>query len=398
MSRTAKEIQGRGREIIGGRDRRGTKDLYHENPEIAKIALQSPYVFEEERPKNHSSETERGIRFNQFTGALYIPSLRPGKSSLADRVVRKRTEGKGEESIRWAPYNSIEALMRATIYASHNYRPGGQYRVNAERFMGHVDELIERFDRGEISRENIDEVLLETIDVFDHVGFGNPQRENKKDATRQAIKALDQDSLGRFPNKLISQTRLASAWVKGLHEFLRGSHVVGKYEQYFDALASERLTERLAVAEVIGVAEKAIDTDGAKLRKVVAELKDVTTEAFRVDLIKAAPYRVPALIFNVGLFGFDADNIGLDRNDPQTFIDRMMAATNHNSTTLLKEPREWGTVETVFDLGTLDPRERVQAVHDRIHKYLPALQIAFEEGGDWTKSVSGKLQEILAIV
>src|SRR3990167_1652454 len=114
MTRTAKEIQGQGKDIIDRRVQKGVKDLFHENPKVAHVALQSPYLFEEERPQGHASGTERGIRFNQFTGALYIPSLRPGKSSQADVPVRVRSEGQGAESIRWAQYHSLEALMRAT--------------------------------------------------------------------------------------------------------------------------------------------------------------------------------------------------------------------------------------------------------------------------------------------
>lgn len=385
MPRLAERLRQDAEQIATDRIRKKPHKLYYENPEKAATLKIHPFLFAADQEA--ARFTGQGIQFNRWNGKIIIPSRREGMSSMADskKPIYTDPRGVGIQSLRLAEVNTIEEAMRETIHTSHRYRPDGQTKTNIDTFMGYVSALEQGIVKGEITKENLPDVLNYTLALFESIQFGRPTKDSKKLARKKTLNALSLDNLGRF-NKSRSESMLISAFIIGFQEFLASEKILYKYDRYFDALAAERLHERMAIQIVMRRVDEIFKHTGNNevLKALVFDLEDSVRTFFNVDSIKVAPYRIPALTFAFGVFGIETNIVGLDRTaDPEEYIQNMLTPIGHNANQFIREIIKNGSIKSIFDIRTLNATKQKKAIEERLQKYLEPVWDVYDQAADW---------------
>ncbi len=390
MTRTSEHLRRRAPDILKAQELRGPARFFWENPEVAERVKNYPFLFilDEDSRKLPG----QGIQVNPWTGTIILPSWREGRSGLArdTEPFHVNPKGKGDVSVRLAEYGSVEQAMRGTIHASEHSRPGGEGKLNAERFMEFAKDLERQFLNGEITRENLYRALNETKALLGETGFGTrAQKPTKRRAGSKVQSAAGPDSLGRI-NPERSSVMLASAYRDGLHEFLTASMVVDKYDKLFNALATQRMYERMATEFALDDVRDLTSYTGdchSVFRAKIQDLKETLTEFFRVDTIRTAPYRVPALLMTVGVFGFDQNPIAYagTRRLPD-IISLMVKKAEYDGGEFVSRLQDAGSIEDMLDDQLLEPRQARDLIQDRVEKESATLRYIYELASDWTYS------------
>ncbi len=242
--------------------------------------------------------------------------------------------------------------------------------------------------------ENLPLVIEQTLHMLEVTGYLNPIKLNKTKVAPQLLEALGPDSRGRFPNKLISQTRLASVWVKVRHEQISANKVTEKYEGYFPRFYEERLKERLAVREVGNAAWEVGNQVGKPaFADAVFRLKKSVRDRFGADRIRVAPYRVPSLLFAAGLFGPTPQVLRYESGREP--IDWFIAQLQEIQSQGVDWPDSRIFADRPVDEILADPfmsgEEKSAMIIERIDRYLPPLLESYKQGKNWRQRSNGEI-------
>ncbi len=381
-------------QIIHGRDLRGAAAYKRENPELAQMVEMQPFLFLDEEIAGERQTG--GVRFHRFAGILYLPSWIHKKAKNDEREVpfSTRPKGEGDMYLRWGSRQNIEGAIRSTIHVVDQYIPTGPVQQKAETLLEYLDELGDRFEEGHITRENLPFFIDQALNMLESTGYLNPIKLNKTKVAPQLLEALSPDSRGRFPNKLIAQTRLASVWVKVRHEQISANKVTMKYERYFPKLYEERLRERLAVHEVRDAAREVQKQVGQRaFATSVLRLRRSIRNQFGADRIRVAPYRIPSLLFAAGLFGATSRVLRYDsgREPMEWFTAQLQEIQSEgtdwpDSRILTDQP-----IDEVLADPSLSEDEKSEIILERVDRYLPALIQSYEQGRNWRLRANGEI-------
>lgn len=384
-------------EVIAGRDRRAGKNWRPENPAFHAFVMKQPFLFVEE--ETQGERQLQGIRFNLRRGSIYMPTWIHKATTGEETEVPFKTkkDGEGEMYLRWRAHNSIEAATRSTIHISRDYGPGGRVRQQTEDLFEFLDELGERFEQRAITREDLPGVVEETLLKLEETGFLKVIKHNKVKARKQLLETLAPDSLGRFPNLLIILTKLASTGIRVRHEQQSASKVTKKYEKWFDMLYEQRLYERLGVGKVLNRArnlrrEFARRTDHSKFKNLVFRMRESTRDNFRADTIRTAPYRVPSLLFSIGLFGVNTGWLRYEGLEPvEEFVKKLIKTLPKDERAKYEDIFTQRPIDEIIRDPDIPVFERERQVIERVETYYTPLRRAYEEGRNWRQRSNGEM-------
>jgi len=256
-------------------------------------------------------ENNNKIKFDPFTGELYIATYRHNLKKEAspqmpvENIIYTQPHRKPVETIfkRWSRYLNIESAIRRTEHVLDNYEKSGKRVKDTQGIVSLTKNLLAKFESGEVNNENIEEIARETSDRLALLGFDKAEKPIKQRLAQQITFATGKDTLGRI-NPLISTTRLASAWLKAIQELLAAKRIREKFSETATGLLSERSLERLYLNQAAKSMQEIMDsqeTDDLKLK--INFLKDFSLSYLTPEKIKAAPYRRTALLSRYSLFG-----------------------------------------------------------------------------------------------
>lgn len=385
--------------VIEGRDKRGAKNWRPENSTVNAFVTTQPFLFVEEELRGERQL--RGIRFQLYNGTIYMPSWIHKTTTGKETEVPFKTnlKGEGEMYLRWKKQSNIEAATRSTVHISRDYGPGGIIRQNAEKLLEFLDDLSDRFESKAVKRENLPEVIEETLSKLEETGFLKVIKYNKVKLRNQLLETLGPDSLDRFPNLLIILTKLASNSIRVRHEEHSASKVTIKYDRWFDMLYEKRLYERHGISRVLRSARElrrqyAGRTNHTEFRKLVFKLKELSSD-LRFDTICTAPYRVPSLLFTIGLFGTDEQRLRYEGNESvDKFVSKLIRTLPRSERKKHKKILKQRPIDEIIRDHDLSSFEKQRQITERLEIYYTPLLRAFKDGRNWRVRTSG---EILAV-
>jgi hypothetical protein len=252
------------------------------------------------------------VRFFHRTGEIFIPSypereIKPHEVDPAKYHVVKSTGAKPTKVIyqKWARYRDIETAIRAASHIYEKHESGsGEVAENTRRLLDFSQYLLDVVRVDSPTLERLGELTTEVETRLMELGFARAIKPVKKRLAEQLIVGSGVDSMGRI-NKLISRTRIASAWLKIVEEIVFNMRVEDKYSRLEFALGNERSLERFYLKQTLGWSEKLIEApeDDPEFTIKYRHLRSFSHRYLDSTHIKAAPYRVPSLVFTKYLFG-----------------------------------------------------------------------------------------------
>lgn len=280
----------KGQKSLASRMQNELAIIEHENPQNSVKIERFPTLI---------SDDEKRVRFNPFTGVIYIASFREGQplptSEGSIKVINKR----------YSSYPDIETAIRGVGHIiDKNKRVDGQEVENTKKVVVLMRNLISDFRSGKINKDNIGDFADKTAKTIEEAGLLGADKNIKQQLKDQLSLATQPDRLGRF-NPLISRTRLASAFLKTTRELLFAKLVREKYSYFYAKLSSERDMERFYLEQAV----KSIDDilgQGLKNKEYESylwALVEYGKRYFTPEEIKVNPYRGSALAVNALLSG-----------------------------------------------------------------------------------------------
>lgn len=263
------------------------------------------------------SPHEPRVRFDPFTGEIYISSWRHKKSRNDETIHldqgtiqlgQRGKKPKGTLYLRWNRYPDIQTAVRGVGHIIERYGKDGGDRVEgAKAAIGLVMEALPRFREERITEKELKEMTEKAEEVLAQAGFLDAQTPNRQRLTIQILAAFRKDSTGRV-NPLISRTRLSSAWLKLIKELLFAGIAREKYGRILTVLLAEDEAERFS----IGSARQAFrdlltSRNEMSLNQAIAVARAVSRELLTPEVVKVAPYRRTALICSAFLFGVETE-------------------------------------------------------------------------------------------
>lgn len=315
-----------------------------------KMAAEKPDVEEENESKsnfvNRFPDLTVGdprVKFNPFTGALYVLSYRYGSN---DGTVKRR----------YSTYSDIDVATRgmSDILAKNN-KQDGEVVVNTRHVVKTMQELLSGFRNGTINKENLEQISQDTIDRLSQAKFQNADKSLKQELVKQLTLATQPDSRGRW-NPLISRTRIASAWLKTTRELFVAKMVREKYSYLYVVLSNERDLERFYLEQGVKAIENVVSggKDDKELYNSLRYLEGFFGKFFSPEEIKANPYRQAAIETNTMLFGIR----------PQGREDRILRrylGADKTEIVLDQTP-----ITQIYSDNSLSSRERWSQISDRL--------------------------------
>jgi len=282
---------------------RGGKNLpdrMRQEPRI--IVPENTVTVAEVKQYPNLNENDYRIRFNPFTGELYLSAYRHRVSKEINGA--ENNNPSQEIAQRWNPYTDVESAIRSAKHVLESYdKKDGKMVTKTLGAIGVIKDLLKRFESGEISEVNIDNVGVETLSRLKEYGFEKPQKPIKQKLAEQVLFAAGKDSLQRV-NPLISRTRLASAWLKTTRELLVAKNIREKYSEVLIILSAERDIERMYIDSASKLMNDALRSEKIEeLSEVVDILRDYFRDFLTSDRMRVAPYRKIALLAGYSLFG-----------------------------------------------------------------------------------------------
>jgi len=275
------------------------------------IVPENPIKFNEIKRYLNLNENYK-IKINPFSGEIYIATYRHNQKedlqsqhSKDEIVLMQRGRNPSQKIVkRWNSYQDIESAIRSAEHISDRY--GKEKGKEVENTRGIIDltkRLLTKFESGNVSNENIEEITQETSKELAALGFDNAEKPIKQEMASQIINAAGKDKLGRV-NPLISTTRLASACLKAIRELLVDKKIREKFSAISMDLESEREVERFYLSQATVLIQKALEKQTiSDFKAKIPVLKTYFLTFLSPEKMKVAPYRNPALFSRYSLFG-----------------------------------------------------------------------------------------------
>lgn len=280
--------------------------------ESLRLVPENVVKFNEVKQYPYLNENNNKIRFNPFTGEIYIATYRHNlkrelQSHFPEREIILMQRGRKpsrEIFQRWNQYPDVECAIRSADHVLESYgKVEGDIVRNTRGAINLAKRLLTKFELREINKENIEKIAQETSQELDSLGFGNAEKPIKQQLALQISKATEKDKLERV-NPLISRTRLASAWLKAIRELLVAKKVREKFYAVNMDLLSERSSERFYLSQTAILMQDILKNQNTtELKLKIRGLKEFSLFYLTPEKIKVAPYRKPALLAKHYLFG-----------------------------------------------------------------------------------------------
>ncbi|MDZ4228108.1 MAG: hypothetical protein U1E54_02575, partial [Candidatus Levybacteria bacterium] len=280
--------------------------------ESLRLVPENVVKFNEIMQYPYLNEKNNKIRFNPFTGEIYISTYRHSSKSESQSqppegeiILMQRGRTPSQEIFqRWNQYSDVECAMRSAEHVLEHY--GKEERGMVKNTLGAIDltkRLLTKFESGEVSKENIEKIAQEALRELDVLGFSNAEKPIRQKLALQITKATGKDKLERV-NPLISRTRLASAWLKAIRELLVAKKVREKFYAVAMDLLSERSSERFYLSQMATLMQDVlVNQNVIELKSKIDGLKEFSLLYLTPEKIKVAPYRKSALLSRYSLFG-----------------------------------------------------------------------------------------------
>lgn len=275
------------------------------------FVAENPAVFRRVEGSPPLIPGEGRVRYDRYSGALYVSSWR-GRELEDDEVLSVPVLGQQGNKptkvgkLRWNTCATIEGAIRFAGHVLEKHeKKGGEVVEQTKAVIEQVKAGLDRLKTGEITSDTVGEAFAGVRQALVSGGFVEAQKPTKQRLALQLLQASQgTDRLGRF-NPLIVRTRLASAWLKLTSELLFAKRVREKYGRLSTLLLTERELERFylslvaeAMAEILSMSPTSEEVPQAAV--VLLEASDAFLSP---QVMKAAPYRFPAIFASVNLFG-----------------------------------------------------------------------------------------------
>lgn len=280
--------------------------------ESLRLVPENVVKFNEIKQYPYLNENNNKIKFNPFTGEIYISTYRHNsKGELQSQfpekeiILMQRGRIPSQEIFqRWNQYPDVECAIRSAEHVLERY--GKEEGDMVKNTLGVIDltkRLLTKFESGEVSKENIEKIAQETLQELNTFGFSSAEKPIRQKLALQITNATGKDSLDRV-NPLISRTRLASAWLKAIRELLVAKKIREKFYAVSMDLLSERSNERFCLNQVAILIQDILQNQNiTELKSKIDGLREFSLFYLTPEKIKAAPYRRPALLARYYLFG-----------------------------------------------------------------------------------------------
>lgn len=235
--------------------------------------------------------TDNRIRYNKFTGDLFIKSYR---------------KVNGQSRVRWSHPVDLEAGIRQADHVREAYdRKTGVEVEKTKGAIGLVRDLSVEFQESGLTPLEIRLMSEKAAATLTDLGFVDAVKEEKQLVVEKIMKAATLDSRTRV-NSSRSRMILSNVWVDLIHELLVEKMTENKYASIQAKLIREREFERFVLGQTVSyIDEQARSSSGFENRRSVLELKQFVKKYLSSDVVKLQPYaRVAAisrfLIMNTG--------------------------------------------------------------------------------------------------
>ena len=280
--------------------------------ESLRLVPENVVKFNEVKQCPYLNENNNRIRFNPFTGKIYISTYRHSSKNESQHqqfegeiILMQRGKSPSREvSQRWNQYPDVECAIRSAGHVLDHYgKEKGEMVENTRGVINLIKRLLTEFESGEVNKYNIEEIAQETSLELTLLGFSNAEKPIRQKLALQITNAAGEDKLGRL-NPLISRTRLASAWMKAIRELLVAKKVREKFSAVTIDLLWERAIERFCLSQAtVSIQDMLENQNVDDLKPKIHALKAFFSTFLTPEKIKVAPYRKSALLSHYSLFG-----------------------------------------------------------------------------------------------
>ncbi len=344
--------------------------------EPLRLVPENVVKFNEVKQYPYLNEDNNKIRFNPFTGEIYLSTYR---DSLRKESERQPLEGeiilmqRGRKPLqeilqRWNKYPDVECAIRSAEHVLDRYgKEKGEMVENMRGVINLTKRLLTKFESREVNKENIEKIAQETLHELAVLGFSNAEKPIRQKLALQITNAAGKDKLERV-NPLISRTRLASAWLKAIRELLVAKKVREKFSTAITDLLSERAIERFYLSQVTILIQDMLTNQNVDyLKSKISVLKTFSSTFLTPEKIKVAPYRKSALLFHYSLFGV--------RNESEKDLLIITSANEQESVDMLALiPIDKILADSLYE------KRAYQEIQERLSQSLASIKNALDKG------------------
>lgn len=242
---------------------------------------------------------ENSVRYDQFTGEIFISSWRSKNDQNNEKI----------KCLRWSKFSDINSAIRSCQHISEKHETGrGEANEKIQGTIGFVRSALSDFRAKRYDKDNFSYLSDSTADYLKETGFTNSKKAIRVAITDQIEKAANLDSRGRF-NPLISRTRLASSWLKLMRELTVNKGIYDKYqrltgqlmlEQYFETSSLNNMD--YLIDEILNNYSNSRYSTDIQNKILVNQLEQAVSENLNFPNIRVSPYLRPATIVRNILF------------------------------------------------------------------------------------------------
>lgn len=247
---------------------------------------------------------ENSVRYDQFTGEIFISSWRSKNDQNNEKI----------KYLRWSKFSDINLAIRSCQHVSQKHESGrGEANEKIQGTIGFVRSTLSDFRAKRYDKDNFSYLSDSTADYLKDTGFTNSKKAIRVAIADQIEKAANLDSRGRF-NPLISRTRLASSWLKLMRELTVNKGIYDKYqrltgqlmlEQYFEASSLDNMG--YLIDEILNIYGNSRFSTDLQNKILVNQLEQAVSENLNFPNIRVNPYLRPATIVRNILFANTSD-------------------------------------------------------------------------------------------
>lgn len=340
------------------------------NPEVSRRVEAMPRLFFDDH-KNR-------VRFDPFSGEVWVSSFIDNDEVVTSPKGVMEKAGRGDAKVivqLWSKSDDISMAIRRERRIAAKLGKEGDVVLGTKKLIATLFELIPQYEEGIVTSDSLPGIQEEMGRVVLESGYGNVRKQNKLVAAERAIRAVQPDPRG-FVNPLIARTVAAGSIKLLVAELINAKLGREKHEWILARLTAENELERFIFEEGIKVLE-AIENLPSGHKEFVSEVlaaRDFFTRFLKPSIIKAAPYRIPAVMARVNLFGMRG-------KEEETFTQRV-----------LKDDEDFQRFRTQVridvmarDLDTLKSNDKetvARHIKNRIVESIDYLKIGLEVGAD----------------
>ncbi|OGH17249.1 MAG: hypothetical protein A3C30_01430 [Candidatus Levybacteria bacterium RIFCSPHIGHO2_02_FULL_40_18] len=277
------------------------------------IIAENPAMHEAVKPHPELVEGEGRLKVGPLYGTVWVttyhqPSERRLQTMTGKDIIGRIGEGepKTVRALRWNHCQDIETAFRFMGHVGEVYdRRDGKEVQKTKRAIGAMKRIIRDFRSEEtMTQERLDSLREATVSDLAQAGFYNARKEVKKQIASQGTLASGRDSEGRI-NDLVSRSRAASAWLKAIHELMFAGQVREKFPYLRDLVLLERARERLDLEFAVRIIDNVLrlGNNNRDISRTLSSVAHFSRRNLTSNRPKANPYKGPAVIAHVSLFG-----------------------------------------------------------------------------------------------